>query len=82
MDALNSAVPVEPGSADGSLRPAPVARTCSDCSSTIGKHSKSGRCKACAMRVMHADPAYAARRDAATREMNRRPEIKAKRRAA
>jgi hypothetical protein len=59
-----------------------MTRTCSDCPGTVGKYSKSGRCKACAMRVMHADPAYAARRDAATRKMNRTPEIRAKRSAA
>lgn len=58
-----------------------MTRTCSDCPGTIGKYSKTGRCKACAMRIMHADPEYAARRDAATRKMNRTPEIRAKRSA-
>lgn len=59
-----------------------MTRICSDCPGTIGKYSKTGRCKACAMRIMHADPEYAARRDAATRKMNRTPEIRAKRSAA
>jgi hypothetical protein len=55
--------------------------TCSECPSPIGKASKSGRCKSCAMKLMHSDPEYSERRNAATREANRRPEARAQRRA-
>lgn len=55
--------------------------TCSECPNPIGKASKSGRCKPCAMRLMHSDPVFTAKRNAATREANQRPEARAQRRA-
>lgn len=55
--------------------------TCSECPNTIGKASKSGRCKSCAMKVLHSDPEFAARRNAATAKANRSPEARAKRSA-
>lgn len=55
--------------------------TCSECPNPIGKASKSGRCKPCAMRLLHSDPAYTERRNKATAEANRLPEARAKRKA-
>jgi hypothetical protein len=75
MDALNSAVPVEPGSADGPSRPA--SRTCSDCSSPITRQSKTGRCRVCSLAATNADPELKARQLAAVREYSNRPEVRA-----
>jgi hypothetical protein len=36
--------------------------TCSDCASPITRMAKTGRCRPCASRRMHADPAYQAKR--------------------
>ena len=55
--------------------------TCSECPNPIGKASKSGRCKTCAMKLLHSDPAYTERRNKATAEANRLPEARAKRKA-
>ena len=79
MEALNSAAPVEPGSADGSSRP--LARTCSDCPNAITRQSKTGRCRPCALAVTNADPGLKERQRAAVREYANRPEVRAASRA-
>ncbi len=44
-----------------------TTRTCSDCPSPITRQSRTGRCHGCAVRRMHVDPEYQAKRLAGLR---------------
>ncbi|WP_419808367.1 hypothetical protein [Sphingomonas sp.] len=55
-----------------------TARTCLDCSTTITRHGKSGCCRPCAARRTHADPAFRARLEAASRAAKRSPASRAR----
>jgi hypothetical protein len=58
-----------------------MTRTCMDCPTPISRDSK-GRCKACAMREVHARPELRAARDAKIRATRQTPEFKARHQAA
>ncbi len=59
-----------------------MTRTCSDCPSPVTKASKTGRCRPCAAKANHRDPAFRARLEAGARANAARPEHRAKMKAA
>ncbi|KHA63420.1 hypothetical protein [Sphingomonas sp. Ant20] len=55
-----------------------MTRTCLDCTTPVTRQSKTGRCRSCAARHNHRDPAFVARLHAASATGKRTPEARAK----
>lgn len=59
-----------------------AARTCAECGARLDPRNRFGLCNSHSMKARHADPEFAAARDARMCAINADPEIAARRRAA